>query len=46
MKGPETIWLAVGTLKDTVGIAILTVTDLLATMLALPVVSITLIVKA
>ena len=44
-NGPETVWLSVGVLKDTVGIAILTVIDLLATMLSLPVESITLIVN-
>jgi hypothetical protein len=45
VKGPERTWPDVGAVKDTVGTAIFTVTDLLATVLSLPVESITLIVK-
>ena len=45
LKGPDRTWASVGVVKDTVGAAMLTVTDLLTTLLTLPVESITLIVK-
>ena len=45
VNGPERVWPAEGVVKETVGKAMATVTDLLTTLLSLPVESIIFIVK-